>query len=197
MILNDEYRTISNKKSEGFYSAKRSKFLAFAYHVENIEQAKEIIADHKTKYYDARHCCYAYAIGAKREIYRQNDDGEPSSTAGKPIMGQILSHDLTDVLIIVVRYYGGVNLGTSGLIEAYKTAAANALENAEIQLKHVESIQSYSFAYNQMNSVMNLIKEYNPRIIQRDFSEKCSITIAIRQSQEEIFTERIKKILIK
>ena len=116
--MTDEYKTISDKIGEGFYSEKRSRFLAFAHHVASIDEAKDIIAGYKRKYFDARHCCYAYAIGPEREEYRQNDDGEPSSTAGKPIMGQILSHELSDILIVVVRYYGGVNLGTGGLIEA-------------------------------------------------------------------------------
>ena len=121
----DEFKTVKNI-SEGFYSEKRSKFLAFAHHVETVEDIKEILAGYRKKYYDARHVCYAYMLGAAREDFRANDDGEPSSTAGKPILGQINSNELTDILIVVVRYYGGVNLGTSGLIVAYREAAADA-----------------------------------------------------------------------
>ena len=136
--MTDEYKTITDKLSEGFYSEKRSKFLAFAVHVTTEQQVKDIVQQYRKKYYDARHVCYAYVLGADRELFRANDDGEPSSTAGKPILGQITKNELTDILIIVVRYYGGVNLGTSGLIVAYRTAAAEAIENAEIVSKYCE-----------------------------------------------------------
>ena len=126
----DEYKTITNKIGEGTYSEKRSKFLAFSHHVETLDEVKEIVASYRKKYYDARHVCYAYMLGVERTEFRANDDGEPSSTAGKPILGQINSNDLTDILIIVVRYYGGVNLGTGGLIVAYKAAAALAIEDS-------------------------------------------------------------------
>ena len=129
--MTDSYTTINNI-GEGFYAEKRSKFLAFAYHVETAEKAKILIQECRKKYYDARHCCWAYVLGPARDTFRVNDDGEPSSTAGRPILGQINSNNLTDILICVVRYYGGVNLGTSGLIVAYRTAAANAIEHCEI-----------------------------------------------------------------
>jgi len=132
MNITDEYFTIKDNISEGFYSEKRSKFLAFAFHVTTEEEIKEIVSEYRKKYYDARHVCWAYMLGAQRTEFRANDDGEPSSTAGKPILGQINKNELTDILIIVVRYYGGVNLGTSGLIVAYRTAAAEAIANAEI-----------------------------------------------------------------
>ena len=132
MEQKDEYLTITDKPAEGFYSEKRSKFLAFAFHVTTEEKVKEIVAGHRKKYYDARHVCWAYTLGADHAQFRANDDGEPSSTAGKPILGQITKNDLTDILVIVVRYYGGVNLGTSGLIVAYRTAAAEAIAAAEI-----------------------------------------------------------------
>ena len=127
MELIDEYLTITDSPAEGFYSEKRSKFLAFAFHVTTEEEVKTIVAEHRKKYYDARHVCWAYTLGADHSQFRANDDGEPSSTAGKPILGQITKNGLTDILIIVVRYYGGVNLGTSGLIVAYRTAAAEAI----------------------------------------------------------------------
>ena len=152
--MTDEFKTISDKIGEGYYSEKRSKFLAFAHHINSEQMAKEIIAEYRKKYFDARHCCYAYAVGPEREEYRQNDDGEPSSTAGKPIMGQILSNDLTDILIVVVRYYGGVNLGTSGLIEAYRTAAADAIRNCEIvfsQVEEIVAVDGYRMAIKQEN----------------------------------------------
>ena len=134
----DEYKTITNI-GEGTYSEKRSKFLAFSHHVETLDEVKDIVQAYRKKYYDARHVCYAYVLGHEREVFRANDDGEPSSTAGKPILGQINSNELTDILIVVVRYYGGVNLGTSGLIVAYRTAAAEALGTSIVVVKQIET----------------------------------------------------------
>jgi uncharacterized YigZ family protein len=189
--MTDEFKTISEKIGEGYYSEKRSKFLAFAHHITSEQMAKAIIAEYRKKYFDARHCCYAYAVGPEREEYRQNDDGEPSSTAGKPIMGQILSNDLTDILIVVVRYYGGVNLGTSGLIEAYRTAAADAIRNCEIVISQVEEIVKFDFTYPMMNGVMRIVKEMNPRIVSRDYNTTCSITLSIRKSKVEELRSRL------
>ena len=189
--MTDEFKTISDKIGEGYYSEKRSKFLAFARHITSEQMAKAIIAEYRKKYFDARHCCYAYAVGPEREEYRQNDDGEPSSTAGKPIMGQILSNDLTDILIVVVRYYGGVNLGTSGLIEAYRTAAADAIRNCEIVFSQVEEIVKFDFTYPMMNGVMRIVKEMNPRIVSRDYNTTCSITLSIRKSKVEELRSRL------
>lgn len=189
--MTDEFKTISDKIGEGYYSEKRSKFLAFAHHITSEQMAKAIIAEYRKKYFDARHCCYAYAVGPEREEYRQNDDGEPSSTAGKPIMGQILSNDLTDILIVVVRYYGGVNLGTSGLIEAYRTAAADAIRNCEIVISQVEEIVKFDFTYPMMNGVMRIVKEMNPRIVSRDYNTTCSITLSIRKSKVEELKSRL------
>lgn len=189
--MTDEFKTISEKIGEGYYSEKRSKFLAFAHHITSEQLAKAIIAEYRKKYFDARHCCYAYAVGPEREEYRQNDDGEPSSTAGKPIMGQILSNDLTDILIVVVRYYGGVNLGTSGLIEAYRTAAADAIRNCEIVISQVEEIVKFDFTYPMMNGVMRIVKEMNPRIVSRDYNTTCSIILSIRKSKVEELKSRL------
>ena len=154
---------------EGFYSEKRSKFLAFAHHVTTENEVKELLQAYKKKYYDARHCCYAYMLGADRSVFRANDDGEPSSTAGKPILGQINAHELTDILIVVVRYFGGTKLGTSGLIVAYRTAAAAAIENAQIETRYVEDIIDYSFTYPLLNEVMRVVKELEPRIVSQPY----------------------------
>ena len=192
--MNDEYKTITERVGEGYYSEKRSKFLAFAHHVETQEQIKELLARYRKEYYDARHVCYAYMLGAERLDFRANDDGEPSSTAGKPILGQINSRELTDVLVVVVRYYGGVNLGTSGLNVAYREAAADALEHAETVTRQVEELVNYSFAYPQMNDVMRIVKEMSPRIVSQQFDNTCEITLAIRQSEAEELRNRLEKL---
>lgn len=184
--MEDSYLTISSEQTgEGFYTEKRSKFLAFAHHVDTIEEAMELIAGYRRKYYDARHCCYAYMLGSDREEYRANDDGEPSSTAGKPILGQINSHNLTNILVCVVRYYGGVNLGTGGLITAYRRAAVDAIEHAVIEERLVEETITYEFTYPMMNGVMRVVKEMQPRIVSQRFDSDCSITLAIRRSKAE------------
>ncbi len=191
----DEYKTISEKKiSEGYYTEKRSKFLAFAHHVETVEEAMEIVKNYRKKYYDARHCCYAYVIGAEGETFRANDDGEPSSTAGKPILGQINSHDLTNILIVVIRYFGGVKLGTSGLIVAYRTAAADAIEKCEIETRQVEEIIRYQFTYPMMNDVMRIVKEMSPKILEQNFDNTCEIVLSIRKSEAENLSNRLKKL---
>lgn len=190
----DEFLTISDKVGEGYYSEKRSKFLAFAHHVVTVEEVKRIVEGYRKKYYDARHVCYAYMLGAERKEFRANDDGEPSSTAGKPILGQINSQNLTNILIIVVRYYGGVNLGTGGLIVAYRAAAADAIAHCNIVAQQVEEIVSYHFAYPLMNDVMRIVKELSPRIVEQTYDNTCSITLAIRKSQAEILKARLQKL---
>ena len=192
--MTDEYQTIATT-SEGYYTEKRSKFLAFARHVENVDEIKEILAQYRKKYYDARHVCYAYMLGADRAEFRANDDGEPSSTAGKPILGQINSNELTDILIVVVRYYGGVNLGTSGLIVAYREAAADVIAHAEIVTRQVEEVITYTFAYPQMNDVMRIVKEMNPRILSQTYDNTCEIRLSIRQSEAEQLRNRLSKLL--
>ncbi len=189
----DEFKTIVNI-GEGTYSEKRSKFLAFAHHVETLEEIKDIIQEYRKKYYDARHVCYAYMLGAKRDDFRANDDGEPSSTAGKPILGQINSRELTDVLVVVVRYYGGVNLGTGGLIVAYKTAAAAALDASEIVIRQIETVITYDFPYVMMNAVMKVVKDMKPRIISQTYNGTCEVKLGIRQSEAEQLKERLKKL---
>lgn len=192
--MTDEFKTIS-ATSEGYYTEKRSKFLAFAHHVENHDEIKLILAGYRKKYYDARHVCYAYMLGAERTDFRANDDGEPSSTAGKPILGQINSNELTDILIVVVRYYGGVNLGTSGLIVAYREAAADALAHAKMELRQVEEEVSYTFTYPQMNDVMRIVKDMNPRIISQTYDNTCVIRMAIRKNEAQQLRDRLAKLL--
>lgn len=189
----DEFKTITNV-GEGTYSEKRSKFLAFSHHVESEDDIRELLAFYMKKYFDARHVCYAYMLGAERKIFRANDDGEPSSTAGKPILGQINSSGLTDILIVVVRYYGGVNLGTGGLIVAYKTAAAAAIENSVVETRQVEEIVTYNFPYVMMNNVMRVVKDMKPRILSQTYDTTCEIKLSIRLSEAEILKARLAKL---
>ena len=191
-MANDEYRTISTT-SEGYYTEKRSKFLAFAHHVESVDEIKALLADYRKKYYDARHVCYAYMLGPERTEFRANDDGEPSSTAGKPILGQINSNELTNILIVVVRYYGGVNLGTSGLIVAYREAAADAIGHAKIETRQVEEVITHSFPYDKMNDVMRVVKDMAPRIVSQTYDYTCEITLAIRKSEASQLRARLQK----
>lgn len=194
MTVIDEFKTITGKIGEGYYTEKRSKFLAFAHYVQTVDDVKQIVAEYRKKYYDARHCCYAYMLGAERTEFRANDDGEPSSTAGKPILGQIQKAELSDILIVVVRYYGGVNLGTGGLIVAYREAAADALAHCEVVSKQVEELVTYDFTYPMMNDVMRVVKEMNPRIVSQQFDNTCTITLSIRKSEAEILKNRLAKL---
>ena len=191
--MTDEYKTIIGS-GEGYYTEKRSKFLAFAHHVTTVDEVKDIVAAYRKKYFDARHVCYAYMLGAERKDFRANDDGEPSSTAGKPILGQINSNDLTDTLVVVVRYYGGVNLGTGGLIVAYKTAAAEAIANSQTEMRQVEELVFYDFPYVMMNQVMRVVKELNPRIVSQTYDNTCQITLSIRQSMAGQLKAKLEKL---
>lgn len=191
--MTDEYHTIKST-GEGYYTEKRSKFLAFAHHVETLEEIKDLLTGYRKKYYDARHVCYAYMLGPERTEFRANDDGEPSSTAGKPILGQINSNELTDILIVVVRYYGGVNLGTSGLIVAYREAASDAITHSEIETRQVEEQITYSFAYPMMNDVMRIVKEMQPRIISESYDNTCEIHLSIRKSEAERLRSKLSKL---
>ena len=193
----DEFLTITDTPAEGFYSEKRSKFLAFAFHVTSEEEVKQYVAEFRKKYYDARHVCWAYMLGADRTDFRANDDGEPSSTAGKPILGQINKNELTDSLIIVVRYYGGVNLGTSGLIVAYRTAAAEAIANAEIVSQFVEEEVVFDFPYIMMNDVMKIIKDMSPRIISQTYDNTCEMKLSIRKSEAPMLKAKFDKLAFK
>lgn len=193
----DEFLTITDTPAEGFYSEKRSKFLAFAFHVTSEEEVKQYVAEFRKKYYDARHVCWAYMLGADRTDFRANDDGEPSSTAGKPILGQINKNELTDILVIVVRYYGGVNLGTSGLIVAYRTAAAEAIANAEIVSQFVEEEVIFDFPYIMMNDVMKIIKDMSPRIISQTYDNTCEMKLSIRKSEAPMLKAKFDKLAFK
>lgn len=197
MEQKDEFLTITDTPAEGFYSEKRSKFLAFAFHVTSEEEVKQYVAEFRKKYYDARHVCWAYMLGAERTDFRANDDGEPSSTAGKPILGQINKNELTDILIIVVRYYGGVNLGTSGLIVAYRTAAAEAIANAEIVSQFVEEEVVFDFPYIMMNDVMKIIKDMSPRIISQTYDNTCEMKFSIRKSEAPMLKAKFDKLAFK
>jgi uncharacterized YigZ family protein len=189
----DLYRTIESN-SEGNFKDKGSKFLAFAFPVQNEEQFKVIISDIKKKYYDARHHCYAYRICPEDPVYRINDDGEPSGTAGKPIYGQIMSNNLMNILIVVVRYFGGTLLGTSGLINAYRAASLDCIKKARIIERTIEDSLVLNFDYEKLNLVMRIIKEENIHIVHQECSLECTIKINIRKSKIEKVINRLMKI---
>ena len=189
----DSYKTIKSK-SEGTYSELRSKFLAFAHPVTTVDEAMALVDQYQKKYYDARHVCYAYMLGHERLVFRANDNGEPSGTAGKPILGQINSNELTNILIIVVRYFGGVKLGTSGLIQAYKAAAAEAIAAATIVEKTVDEQISIAFEYPLMNQVMRIVKEEEPAIVSQSFEGDCLMTLSIRASRMPRLRDRLAKV---
>ena len=189
----DEYRTIA-APAEGIYTEKRSKFIAIALPVRTVDEVKALLEEYQKKYYDARHVCYAYMLGSRRKDFRANDNGEPSGTAGKPILGQINSNELTDILIIVVRYFGGIKLGTSGLIAAYKTAAAEAIAAAEIVEKTVDECVCLRFEYPFMNDVMRVVKEEGPEIMEQGYDTDCRMTLRIRSSLMPRLRARLEKV---
>jgi uncharacterized YigZ family protein len=182
--MDDTYKTIK-EKSEGLFKDKGSRFISFAYPVASEEEVKSILQEIKKSHHSARHHCYAWRIGTEKIRFRSNDDGEPSSAAGKPILGQLLSFELTNILIVVVRYFGGTLLGVSGLINAYKTAAADAIINAEIIEKTIESEFEITFTYNQLNDVMQIIKNENLNQVKTDFNEICLIRVSVRKSESD------------
>lgn len=172
-----------------------SKFLSFAEPCNSAEEAKEIVAMYKKEYFDARHVCWAYMIGHQRLEFRSNDDGEPSGTAGKPILGQINSFNLTNIVVIVVRYFGGIKLGTSGLIEAYRTAAAEALSAAEIVEKLVEDTLEVYFEYPLMGEAMRIVKEEGAKVLVQDFTIDCRLKLSLRKSLMPKMRTRFENIL--
>lgn len=192
-MIDDTYRTIESPTA-GFYSEKRSKFLAFAIPVRSQEEIKERLKSYQKEYYDARHVCYAFMIGPERKDFRASDSGEPSGTAGKPILGQINSNELTDILVIVVRYYGGVNLGTGGLIQAYKTAAAACIAQAKIVEKTVDEDLVVAFEYPFLNDIMRIVKEEEPQIVSQRFEMNCLMRLRIRRSRIEKLRSRLAKV---
>lgn len=188
--MEDSYKTIEHP-AEGYLTEKKSKFISHIVPVKSAEEVKEIVEEHRKKYYDARHVCWAYMLGWEREEFRWNDDGEPSGTAGKPILGQINSAELTDVLILVVRYFGGTLLGTGGLIKAYKEAAADAIAHAEIVEKTVDDRIVIRFEYTLLNEVMRVLKQYEEVQWKQDFRESCRMELVIRQSLSDRLREQL------
>ena len=193
MMFDDTYHTISGP-TQGLYKAKGSKFIAFAFKVLNEEMVKQNLEEVRKSYHDARHHCYAYVLGFDKSAHRYNDDGEPSGTAGRPIFGQIQSKDLTNTLVIVIRYFGGVKLGVSGLIQAYKTATSDALDQATILNLTVNDIYEVSFEYPLMNEVMRVIKDEDLKILEQDFQLSCKLSFQVRKNFSNRIYERFSKI---
>ena len=193
MELQDVYKTIT-ESAEGYINEKKSKFLSFIFPISSVEDTKEILDEYRKKYYDARHVCWAYMLGHEREEFRFNDDGEPSGTAGKPILGQINSSELTNVLIIVVRYFGGTLLGTGGLIRAYKDAAAVAIAEANIIEKTVDDKIKIHFEYVLLNDVMRVLKQFESVKWNQDFRESCQMELVVRRSLSPQLIEMLSSI---
>lgn len=190
-MFDDTYLTIEDR-AEGVYKEKGSKFISLAFPVTTQEEIKEIVKDIKKEYFDARHHCYAYILGHDKTVFRMNDDGEPSSTAGKPIYGQLLSKDLTNILVVVVRYFGGTKLGVSGLIQAYKQATIDVLNNSKIIEKTVDEIYSVSFDYSLMNDVMKVMKEYDLHQQNHKFENDCYLEFRIRKRDSKVVVDSLK-----
>ncbi len=193
MEQDDVYKTIQ-APAEGIFTEKRSKFIAIAVPVRTVEEVKAFLAEYSKKYYDARHLCYAYMLGPDRKDFRANDNGEPSGTAGKPILGQINSHGLTDLLIMVVRYFGGIKLGTGGLTVAYKQAAAEAIAAAQVIEKTVDEEVTVWFEYPLMNEIMRIVKEEEPTILAQGYDTDCKMTLRIRRSAMPRLRSRLEKV---
>ena len=191
--MSDTYKTII-APTEGIYKEKGSKFLSFAIPVSSADEVKEIVKNYRKEYYDSRHVCYAYMLGADRKEFRANDDGEPSGTAGRPILGQINSRELTNILVIVVRYFGGILLGTGGLVVAYKEATTDALDQAEVIEKTVDESISIVFDYVLMNEVMRIIKDTNAQISSQNFEDQCAMQLSIRKQDAGLLSAKLAKI---
>ena len=192
-MFDDSYKTIA-KPAEGSYSEKRSKFLAYAFPVQNEQEVKQRLAEIQKKHWDARHHCYAYILGPHKDAYRLNDNGEPSGTAGRPIYGQLLSKDLTNTLVIVVRYFGGIKLGVSGLQNAYKVAAREALDAAVIEERTVQETYRVTFEYVKMNDIMQILKDPEVQVLDRQSYMQCIYTISVRQREADRITEALRKV---
>ena len=192
-MFDDSYKTIA-KPAEGSYSEKRSKFLAYAFPVQNEEEVKQRLAEIQKKHWDARHHCYAYILGPHKDAYRLNDNGEPSGTAGRPIYGQLLSKDLTNTLVIVVRYFGGIKLGVSGLQNAYKVAAREALDAAVIEERTIQETFSVTFEYVKMNDIMQILKDPEVQVLDRQSYLQCIYTISVRQRDADRITNALRKV---
>lgn len=193
MLFSDTYLTI-DKPAEAIFKDKGSKFLAYAYPVDNDQQIKEILNQLKKEHHTANHHCYAYRLGADKMNFRANDDGEPSNTAGKPILGQIQSNDLTNILIVVVRYFGGTLLGVSGLINAYKNSAADVIKVSSIIEKQILFNYTIQFYFEHLNDVMKLLKQLDCKITNQQFDNNCELSFSIRKANSEQCEEKLKKI---
>ncbi|MDE6862641.1 MAG: YigZ family protein [Alistipes sp.] len=191
--VNDSYLTIDGE-AEAIYKQLSSKFLAYAYHVTSEEQIRQLLDALRKRYYDATHHCYAYRLGHDGALFRANDDGEPSSTAGRPILGQLLSNELTDCLIVVVRYFGGTKLGVPGLIQAYKESAAAVIAQSKIVSRTVDITVEVTFSYVSMNDIMRIVKDMQPRIAEQRFDNLCTMRLAIRSSQADELIARLSKV---
>ena len=191
-MFSDKYKEIKSATT-GVYKEKGSKFIAYSFPVHSEGNVKDKLEKVKKLEHSARHHCYAYILNPDKSAQRANDDGEPSSTAGKPILGQILSNDLTNILIVVARYFGGVKLGVPGLIRSYKTAALDAISNSEIIIKIIKEQYAISFKYPQMNDVMRLVKEYNLEVVNTDFQIECNLIFEVAKSKSEKVVETFKK----
>lgn len=189
----DTFKTIQ-ETAQGLFTEKKSKFIAYAIPVETVDDVKIELEKYKKEYYDARHICWAYMLGAERKDFRSNDDGEPSGTAGKPILGQINSNELTNILILVVRYFGGIKLGTSGLITSYKEAAAESVAKAIIIEKTVDLDISFKFEYPFMNDVMKIVKDLEPIILEQKYDMDCYMSLRIRKSLFDLLKSRLDKV---
>ena len=192
-MFDDTYKTIA-APAEGLYKEKGSKFLAFAYPVRTIDEVKTHLEQLRKDYFDARHHCYAYILGPRKDAFRANDDGEPSGTGGRPIHGQLLSADLTDMLIVVVRYFGGILLGASGLANAYKTAARDAIDHATIIEKTIDCRYRLGFAYETMNDVMRILKDYDLKPENQNYDMSCSLEVSVRQSLSVRFYDDVAEL---
>ena len=192
-MFEDSYKTIA-KPSEGSYSEKRSKFLAYAFPVQNEQEVKQRLAEIQKKHWDARHHCYAYILGPHKDAYRLNDNGEPSGTAGRPIYGQLLSKDLTNTLVIVVRYFGGIKLGVSGLQNAYKVAAKEALDAAAVEERTIQEQYRVVFEYVKMNDIMQILKDPEIQVLDRQSDMRCTYTISVRQREADRITDALRKV---
>ncbi len=193
MLIEDTYKTIVGQ-SEAAIRERSSKFLALAYHVTSAEQVKEIMDGLRKKYYDATHHCYAYRLGPKGEEYRANDDGEPSGTAGKPILGQLLSHDITDCLVVVIRWFGGTKLGVPGLIEAYKESTTAVLDVCKVEDRTVDKILHIRYPFESMDGVMRAVKAVGPKVLEQTFDNVCAMRLAVRLSQADALLGRLEKV---
>lgn len=191
--IKDSYLTIESD-AEAIFKEKSSKFLCYAYHVENEEEITAHLEVLRKRYYDATHHCYAWRLGPFGEKFRANDDGEPSSTAGKPILGQLLSREITNCLIVVVRYFGGTKLGVPGLISAYKESAAAVLDEAKVVERTVDTLVKVDFSYVVMNDVMRIIKDEQPTIVEQIFDNLCSMTLSIRNRKAELVLGKLRKV---